>query len=71
MTAQANFTSSKLRILQKCYDRSSANLHRLNLARNTFSVLLRKQTTAKNGWIAKRLNMGHPSRVSNLIQNKA
>ena len=33
--------------------------------------LLRKQTTAKNGWIAKRLNMGHPSRVSNLIQNKA
>lgn len=32
--------------------------------------LLRKQTTAKNGWIAKRLNMGHPSRVSNLIQNK-
>ena len=35
MTAQANFASSKLRILQKCYDRSSANLHRLNLARNS------------------------------------
>lgn len=32
--------------------------------------LLRKQTTAKNPWIAQRLNMGHPSRVSNLIQNK-
>ncbi|MGJ8638520.1 MAG: transposase [Opitutaceae bacterium] len=31
---------------------------------------LRKQTTAKNSWIAQRLNMGHPSRVSNLIQNK-
>ena len=32
--------------------------------------VLRKQTTAKNPWIAERLNMGHPSRVSNLIQNK-
>jgi putative transposase len=31
--------------------------------------VLRKQTTANNSWIAQRLNMGHPSRVSNLIQN--
>ena len=29
---------------------------------------LRTQTTAGNGWIAKRLNMGHPSRVTNLIR---
>jgi len=34
MTAQANFTSSKPRFRQKCYDRSSANLVRLNSARN-------------------------------------
>tara|TARA_B110000967_G_scaffold157256_1_gene162365 strand:+ start:477 stop:746 length:270 start_codon:yes stop_codon:yes gene_type:complete len=32
---------------------------------------LRKTTTAKNRWIAKRLNMGHPSPVSKLISNKA
>ncbi|MGJ8638837.1 MAG: hypothetical protein ACSHYA_05545 [Opitutaceae bacterium] len=31
---------------------------------------LRKETTAGNSWIAKHLNMGHPSRVSNLISNK-
>lgn len=31
---------------------------------------LRRETTAKNPWIAKRLEMGHPSYVSNLI-NKA
>ena len=31
---------------------------------------LRKQTTANNRWIAERLHMGHPSRVSNLISNK-
>ncbi|MGJ8639855.1 MAG: transposase [Opitutaceae bacterium] len=31
---------------------------------------LRKETTAKNPWIAKHLNMGHPSRVSNLISNR-
>lgn len=30
--------------------------------------LIRTQTTASNPWIAKRLNMGHPSRVSNLIR---
>ena len=29
---------------------------------------LRAQTTAGNLWIAKRLNMGHPSRVTNLIR---
>jgi len=29
---------------------------------------LRRETTAGNPWIAKRLNMGHPSRVSNLIR---
>ena len=29
---------------------------------------LRAQTTAGNSWIAKRLNMGHPSRVTNLIR---
>ena len=32
---------------------------------------LRKQCTANNRWIAERLNMGHPSRVSNLISNKS
>jgi len=31
---------------------------------------LRKETTASNPWIAQRLNMGHPSRVSNLINDK-
>ena len=31
---------------------------------------LRKQTTAKNPWIAERLQMGHPNYVSNLV-NKA
>jgi REP element-mobilizing transposase RayT len=31
---------------------------------------LRKETTAKNPWIAKRLHMGHPNYVSNLV-NKA
>lgn len=30
---------------------------------------LRAGTTAGNIWIAKRLNMGHPSRVTNLIRN--
>jgi len=29
---------------------------------------LRVQTTAGNPWIAKGLNMGHPSRVTNLIR---
>ena len=29
---------------------------------------LRTQTTAGNPWIAQRLNMGHPSRVTNLIK---
>lgn len=29
---------------------------------------LRIQTTAGNPWIARRLNMGHPSRVTNLIK---
>ena len=28
---------------------------------------LRKETTAKNPWIAKRLGMGHPNYVSNLV----
>lgn len=31
---------------------------------------LRKETTAKNPWIAQRLHMGHPNYVSNLV-NKA
>ncbi len=31
---------------------------------------LRKETAAGNPWIAQHLNMGHPSRVSNLISNK-
>ena len=30
---------------------------------------LRAETTAGNIWIAKWLNMGHPSRVTNLIRN--
>jgi len=29
---------------------------------------LRKRTTVGNPWIARRLNMGHPSRVTNLIR---
>ena len=33
--------------------------------------VLRKETNVKNSWIADRLNMGHASRVSNLIQNKS
>ena len=32
---------------------------------------LRAQTTAGNAWIANRLNMGHPSRVTNLIREAA
>ena len=31
---------------------------------------LRNKTTASNPWIAERLNMGHPSRVSNLLNNR-
>jgi REP element-mobilizing transposase RayT len=31
--------------------------------------IARKHTTASNPWLAKRLNMGHPSRVSNAINN--
>lgn len=30
---------------------------------------LRAKTTAGNIWIARRLNMGHPFRVTNLIRN--
>jgi hypothetical protein len=41
MTAQANFTSSKPRFRQKCYDRSSANLVRLNSARNIYRSFFR------------------------------
>lgn len=33
--------------------------------------MLRNRTTAGNPWIAKRLNMGHPSRVTNLIRELA
>jgi hypothetical protein len=29
---------------------------------------LRATTTAGNPWIAKQLNMGHPSRITNLIR---
>jgi len=31
---------------------------------------LRKETTANNPWIARRLNMGHPNYVSNLVNKK-
>jgi putative transposase len=31
---------------------------------------LRKETTAKNTWIAKRLRMGHPNYVSNLVNQR-
>lgn len=31
---------------------------------------LRKETTAKNPWIAERLGMGHPNYVSNLVNKK-
>jgi len=36
----------------------------------TIARRLRRETTASNPWIAQRLNMGHPSRVSNLINGK-
>jgi hypothetical protein len=29
---------------------------------------LRAKTTAGNPWIGKQLNMGHPSRITNLIR---
>lgn len=32
---------------------------------------LRAKTTAGNPWISKRLNMGHPSRVTNLIRESS
>jgi hypothetical protein len=32
------------------------------------ALALRTQTTASNPWIAKRLNMGHPSRISKALQ---
>ena len=32
------------------------------------ALRLRKETSASNPWIAKRLNMGHPSRISNLLR---
>ena len=32
-----------------------------------FAKRLRKETTAKNPWIAGRLKMGHPNYVSNLV----
>jgi hypothetical protein len=31
---------------------------------------LRKETTAKNPWIAERLQMGHPNYVSNLVTKR-
>jgi REP element-mobilizing transposase RayT len=33
----------------------------------TIAKRLRKETTAKNPWIAQRLHMGHPNYVSNLV----
>ena len=30
--------------------------------------VLRRQTTAQNAWVAERLNMGHPSRITNLLR---
>jgi REP element-mobilizing transposase RayT len=33
----------------------------------TIAKRLRKETTAKNPWIAERLHMGHPNYVSNLV----
>ncbi|MGB0373263.1 MAG: transposase [Opitutales bacterium] len=32
------------------------------------AIILRAQTTATNPWIANRLNMGHPSRITHLIR---
>lgn len=34
------------------------------------AMSLRQKTTAKNAWIAERLNMGHPSRITNLIRER-
>jgi putative transposase len=38
--------------------------------KNEIALLLRTQTTASNPWIAERLNMGHPSRISTLIRER-
>ena len=38
--------------------------------KNETALLLRTQTTASNPWIARRLNMGHPSRITNLLRVK-
>ena len=32
------------------------------------AITLRKETTASNTWIAQRLSMGHPSRITNIIR---
>ncbi len=34
------------------------------------ALLLRTQSTASNPWIAERLNMGHPSRITNLLRER-
>ncbi len=36
--------------------------------KSRIAFILRSKTTANNPWIADRLNMGHPSRVTNLIK---
>lgn len=38
--------------------------------KNEIALLLRAKTTASNPWIAERLNMGHPSRISNLLRER-
>jgi hypothetical protein len=45
------------------------NLYILRLTPGLPSIAkrLRKESTAKNPWIAKRLRMGHPNYVSNLV----
>ena len=47
---------------QACLDELKGALWKVKIAKR-----LRKETTAPNPWIAKRLHMGHPNRVSNLV----
>lgn len=35
------------------------------------TLRLRAETTASNPWIAERLHMGHPSRITNLLRSVA
>ena len=70
---EAQWESHVLQELKRLHKNESALLSETKGAgwKVEIARALRKTTTAKNGWIAKRLNMGHSSSVSNLISNKA